>query len=160
LQQKRHRLSLIANDKIPFIQANTLSIDIEPKMMFRIVLLVAFATTACTGFTTPCPTSTTIRTNAGTTTTDLQMSASSFDQKSNDGWTGKPGYVKSSTKSVPSSKQVSKLERMTMKDVMIDPNYYLTYAVALLGPLIMWYHPCKYHVFLPVLFITFCSDRI
>jgi hypothetical protein len=105
-------------------------------MIFRLVLLVTLTTTTCTGFT-PCA----IRTNIAT---DLRMAASSFDPKPNDGWTGKSGYVKKSSKPTPSTKQVSKWERMTMQDVMIDPNYYLTYAVALLGPLIMWYHPCKY----------------
>jgi hypothetical protein len=38
---------------------------------------------------------------------------------------------------------VSKSDRSKMDDVMLDPNYFLTFAVAALGPLIMWYHPCK-----------------
>lgn len=30
-----------------------------------------------------------------------------------------------------------------MPDVMLEPDYFLTVAVALLGPLIIWYHPCE-----------------
>lgn len=37
------------------------------------------------------------------------------------------------------------IERLTMPDVMIDPDYFLTVGVALLCPLIIWYHPCKSH---------------
>lgn len=75
---------------------------------------------------------------------ELYMSASSIgpNKKSSDGFTGRPGYVAKSMEPV-ADKQVSKLQRMTMKDVMIEPNYFLTWAVTLLCPLIIWYHPCK-----------------
>jgi hypothetical protein len=35
------------------------------------------------------------------------------------------------------------MERLTMPNVMIEPDYFLTIGVALLCPLIIWYHPCK-----------------
>jgi hypothetical protein len=74
----------------------------------------------------------------------LQMAASSIGpKKPTDGWTGKPGYVAKSTTPV-ANKKVSKLQRLMMDDVMIEPNYFLSVAVALLCPLIIWYHPCKF----------------
>lgn len=70
----------------------------------------------------------------------LHMAASSIGpQKPKDGWTGKPGYVSKSAPVI--EKKVSKLDRMMMKDVMIEPNYFLSWSVALLCPLIIWYHP-------------------
>jgi hypothetical protein len=44
--------------------------------------------------------------------------------------------------SVP-SKVVTQRERNMMKDVVIDPDYWLSLNVALLCPLILAYHPCK-----------------
>ena len=38
---------------------------------------------------------------------------------------------------------VNWLQRQTMGDVMIDPDYFLTFSIAALCPLIIWYHPCK-----------------
>ena len=38
-------------------------------------------------------------------------------------------------------RKVSKSERNRMADVMIDPDYTLTIAMASLCPLIIWYHP-------------------
>jgi len=57
-----------------------------------------------------------------------------------DSWSDKPLYVPQSTKPV-AARKVSKWERMTMADTVIPPNFSLAAAVALLGPLIMWYHP-------------------
>lgn len=45
-----------------------------------------------------------------------------------------------------------------MKDVMIDPNYFLTWAMALLGPLIIWYHPCMYELPAVLSVKTECSS--
>jgi hypothetical protein len=59
-----------------------------------------------------------------------------------DSWSNKPLYFPESTTPV-AARKVSKFERMRMSDVVIPPNFFLAYAVALLGPLIMWYHPCK-----------------
>ena len=60
-----------------------------------------------------------------------------------DDWTGYPtGTERKSTEPV-ARRKVSNLERARMEDVMIDPSYFLAFAVAALGPLIMWYHPCK-----------------
>lgn len=36
------------------------------------------------------------------------------------------------------------MERVTMPNVMIEPDYFLTVGVALLCPLIIWYHPCTF----------------
>jgi len=80
-----------------------------------------------------------------TTTTDKGLSASTTGGNfRKDDWTGYPtGMERKSTKPVAASKKVSNFARSRMDDVMIDPNYFLTLAVAALGPLIIWYHPCK-----------------
>mmetsp|Transcript_17557 Transcript_17557/g.26023 ORF Transcript_17557/g.26023 Transcript_17557/m.26023 type:complete len:254 (-) Transcript_17557:321-1082(-) len=46
-------------------------------------------------------------------------------------------------KSTPSKavRPVSWIEKQTKEDVMIEPDYYLSWAMAALGFLIMWYHP-------------------
>jgi hypothetical protein len=55
----------------------------------------------------------------------------------------KPGYKKESTTPVPSPNALSKQELASMPEVMLDADYFLTIGVALLGPLIIWYHPCE-----------------
>jgi hypothetical protein len=114
--------------------------------MMKLALFVSLTVSSTMGFT-PIVTKTNLVVPAATTFDALRMSASSIepDKKSNDGWTGKPGYVRKSMEPV-ADKKISKLQRMTLQDVMIEPNYFLTYAVALLGPLIIWYHPCKYYI--------------
>lgn len=68
------------------------------------------------------------------------FAASSLPPKpSDDGWTGRSAYKPKSTTPV-ATKKVSWLERQTMSNVIIEPSYFLTWAMALLGPLIMWYH--------------------
>jgi len=76
-------------------------------------------------------------------TTSLSAAATGddFNKKPND-WTGYPLTEKKSTAPV-ASRKVTPAQRAKMADVMIDPNYFITFAVAALGPLIMWYHPCK-----------------
>ena len=51
--------------------------------------------------------------------------------------------IRDASKSVP-TKVVTQRERNMMKDVVIDPDYWLSFNVALLCPLILWYHPCKF----------------
>ena len=51
--------------------------------------------------------------------------------------------IRDVSKSVP-TKVVTQRERNMMKDVVIDPDYWLSLNVALLCPLILWYHPCKF----------------
>jgi hypothetical protein len=51
--------------------------------------------------------------------------------------------IRDASPSVP-SKVVTQRERNMMKDVVIDPDYWLSLNVALLCPLILWYHPCKF----------------
>jgi hypothetical protein len=45
--------------------------------------------------------------------------------------------------SVPAIKAVSPSDVRRMDDVMINEDYWLTWAMAMLGPLIIWYHPCE-----------------
>ena len=51
--------------------------------------------------------------------------------------------IRDASKSVP-TKVVTQRERNMMKDVVIDPDYWLSLNVALLCPLILAYHPCKF----------------
>jgi hypothetical protein len=47
--------------------------------------------------------------------------------------------------SIPvATKVVTQRERNTMKDVVIDPDYWMAISVAALCPLILWYHPCTF----------------
>lgn len=75
-------------------------------------------------------------------TTSLAAATTGDNMKPND-WTGYPVGQKKSTTPVPARK-VNGLQRATMPDVMLDPSFSLTWAIGALGPLIMWYHPCKY----------------
>lgn len=58
-----------------------------------------------------------------------------------DDWSTKPLHVRKATTPVKDPK-ASRTNRMLMRDVVVPPDYSLTWAVGLLGPLIMWYHPC------------------
>ena len=79
--------------------------------------------------------------------TALSMASSLAPKPSLNEWNGK------SKNSAPEAvRKVSKRERERLPDVMIEPSYFLTQALCLLGPLIWWYHPCKFfrmntHVF-------------
>mmetsp|Transcript_18080 Transcript_18080/g.39407 ORF Transcript_18080/g.39407 Transcript_18080/m.39407 type:complete len:264 (-) Transcript_18080:306-1097(-) len=57
-----------------------------------------------------------------------------------DGWSTKPLHVHETTTPVVDPK-FSRLNRMRMKDTVLPPSFALTWAVGLLGPLIMMYHP-------------------
>mmetsp|Transcript_24234 Transcript_24234/g.67534 ORF Transcript_24234/g.67534 Transcript_24234/m.67534 type:complete len:260 (-) Transcript_24234:259-1038(-) len=63
------------------------------------------------------------------------------DGGSNDDWSDKPIPKYESTATRSSLGPVPAVQRWMKEDVMIDPSYTLTMAVAALGPLIMWYHP-------------------
>lgn len=76
-----------------------------------------------------------------TTALSAATTGGNFDKKAND-WAGYPLAEKKSTMPV-AARKVNPFQRMTMQDVMIDPNFFLTFAVAALGPLIIWYHPCE-----------------
>jgi hypothetical protein len=67
---------------------------------------------------------------------------------SSDEW-AKPLTQRASTTPVP-VKKVTKAERSQLKDRIIDPDYTLAAVVALLGPLIAWYHPCKFQSGVPL----------
>lgn len=56
--------------------------------------------------------------------------------------TGLPPKGYSGSRKDSRIRRVSKAERSRMGDVMIDPDYTLTIAMAALCPLIIWYHPC------------------
>jgi hypothetical protein len=64
---------------------------------------------------------------------------------SGDSWTGKGRFGttnnKGVTKKVDPIKPGNRLQRKKMEDVIIDPDYYLTWSFALVGALITWYHP-------------------
>jgi len=68
------------------------------------------------------------------------LNALSTPPKYSDGWSEKPLYTRESTTPVADPK-FSRLQRMMMKDEVIPPDFSLTWAVALLGPLILAYHP-------------------
>lgn len=72
--------------------------------------------------------------------------ASTLPPKQDNGWSDRPAHKPKSTKPAP-AKNVSWLERQTMKDVMIDPDYFMTFYVGALGPLIMWYHRKSFFFF-------------
>ena len=57
--------------------------------------------------------------------------------------TGVPGTPRLESTKPVAVRPVSKFERMRMKNVMLDPDYTLTWSVAALCPLILFYHPCK-----------------
>lgn len=64
----------------------------------------------------------------------------------NDGYRNKKPFStpKKTTTRVP-AKKVNWIQKQMLSDVMIDPDFSLTWTVALLGPLIWWYHPCECH---------------
>jgi hypothetical protein len=76
------------------------------------------------------------------TKTTSSLSAATPVKNRRDDWSDKPIPERKSTQPAP-EKIVNNIQRAMMKDVVIDPDYFITWAVALLGPLILWYHPCK-----------------
>mmetsp|Transcript_25090 Transcript_25090/g.59604 ORF Transcript_25090/g.59604 Transcript_25090/m.59604 type:complete len:271 (+) Transcript_25090:165-977(+) len=75
------------------------------------------------------------------TKTALNVASTPGDfQNPKDDWSNKPLHTPTSTTPV-ADKKVSKWERSMMPNFVVSPDYTLTWAVALLGPLIMWYHP-------------------
>lgn len=64
-----------------------------------------------------------------------------------DDYSNKPLYEPKSTTPEP-VKPVGRFGRKAVADVTIDPDYYLTWCFALVGALIMWYHPCTFQHFL------------
>lgn len=87
------------------------------------------------------PPSTSTSTSTSTPTA-LNVASTPRDFRKKDDWSNKPLYEPKSTTPVAHHK-VTKRELAKMSNVVISPDYTLTWAVALLGPLIMWYHPCK-----------------
>jgi hypothetical protein len=49
-------------------------------------------------------------------------------------------------------RNVNWLAKQSINDVILDPDYTLTWAFGLLGPLICWYHPGKFFLFALLLF--------
>ena len=103
--------------------------------MLKVTLLIAALVGAAVGFQPIAP----MVVHRGTA---LSMASTVEPKPTFDDWSDKPLTQKRSTKPEP-VRQVSKRERERIPDVMIEPNYFLTWAVLLLGPLIWWYHPCK-----------------
>jgi hypothetical protein len=102
-------------------------------------VLILSLLTAASAFTATAPTSSRVQSVA----LRVVSTPDGFDN-----WSEKPLYVPESTTPV-AARKVSKFERMRMKDVVIRPDYFLSWAVLLLGPLIMWYHPCKCTILVP-----------
>jgi hypothetical protein len=75
-----------------------------------------------------------------------------------DNWSNKPLHVHKSTTPVADPK-FNMLGRMMMKDVVLPPNYSLTWVLALCGPLIMAYHPCRCPSFPNVVFSPKISNH-
>jgi hypothetical protein len=44
----------------------------------------------------------------------------------------------------PRVRNGQQIQNLARTDVVLDPDYSLTWSMALLGGLIIWYHPCKY----------------
>lgn len=95
----------------------------------KLTLLLLSLTSMASGFS-PVP-------SAKIPTTPLNAA---FTGKPGNGWSDKPAFKKESTEPV-AAKKVSWFERQMMEDVMIDPDFFLTFGVAILCPLIIWYHP-------------------
>lgn len=89
------------------------------------------------------------RTTKKTTVLNVASTPGDF-QSPKDDWSNKPLHTPKSTTPV-AVKNVSKWERAMMPNVVISPDYTLSWAVALLGPLIMWYHPSKFSILLLLL---------
>lgn len=68
------------------------------------------------------------------------LDVSSIPPHDLDNWSNKPSHVHESTTPVADPK-FSRLGRMMMKDAVLPPNFSLTWTFALLGPLIISYHP-------------------
>jgi len=81
-----------------------------------------------------------------TARTGLNMVAGNLNPKKNplDSWSDKPIHDHSESTPLERKKNVSWIERRTMSDVIIDPDYSLALGVALLCPLIIWYHPSEF----------------
>jgi len=109
------------------------------RRMMKLIFFLSLAVASTTGFA---PVQLQTRGTASVTSSTVQMAASSFRDPAErkDAWVNKPAYTPRSTTPV-ADKKVNWIQRQTMENVMIEPNFYLTWAVALLGPLIIWYHP-------------------
>jgi hypothetical protein len=120
------------------------------------VLLVHLCLVAATvsGFT-PSPSASSICRGATTTALGVaggyhrnsngQKKPAAAAQDDEDYWAGMPlrGGRDRSTEPV-ADRAVTASDRRRMEDVMIKEDYWLTWAMAMLGPLIIWYHPCTY----------------
>ena len=78
--------------------------------------------------------------------TSTSLGVASLPPDDLDNWSNKPLNLHESTTPVADPK-FSRLGKMMMKDVVLPPDYSLTWAFALLGPLIISYHPCTYPIF-------------
>jgi len=75
-----------------------------------------------------------------TSSVATSLDVTSIPPENLDNWSNKQLHVRESSIPVADPK-FSRLGRMMMKDVVLPPDYSLTWALALLGPLIMSYHP-------------------
>lgn len=88
-----------------------------------------------------CPSNTPVR--------KTSLNVASVPPEDLDSWSNKP--LNSHEKTTPvADPKFNAFNRMMMKDVVLSPDYSLTWAVALCGPLIMAYHPCTYIHYIPI----------
>ncbi len=82
-------------------------------------------------------------TNPTTTLEAATNLRSATNLRPRDAWSDKPLFEKRATKPL-AKRKVGAYQRQMMTNVVIPPDFSLTWALAALGPLIIWYHPCKY----------------
>jgi hypothetical protein len=68
---------------------------------------------------------------------------SSIRRPAKDDWSDKPIPPRRATKPVP-VRDVSWAQKKSLPNATISPNFYLTWCFAILGGVILWYHPGKF----------------
>jgi hypothetical protein len=78
--------------------------------------------------------------------TPTALNAATMDNTPDEpGWgMNRPESTKKKSTKPVADRMNSKIDRMMMKDVVLDPDFTLTWAFDLVAPLIAWLHPCKF----------------
>ena len=77
----------------------------------------------------------------------LQISSTPGDFRRDNGYF-EPKKNSKQVKKATSIKPGNWLQRKSMEDVIIDPDYYLTWCFAIVGAVITWYHPGEFMAYL------------
>ena len=80
---------------------------------------------------------------SNTRVTKTSLNVASVPPEDLDSWSNKPLNSHETTTPVADPK-FNVFKRAMMKDVVLPPDYSLTWIVGLCGPLIMAYHPCTF----------------